>query len=62
MSNATANLICEAAGDSGVAVIYVPVKGSTHIYKGTLLSQHSGGYALPYSASGAGVAIGVAQH
>jgi hypothetical protein len=43
-------------------VVYLPVKGSTHIYKGTLVSQNSSGYVLPYSASGADIAIGVAQH
>lgn len=62
MSNATASLGMEAAGDSGAAVIYLPVKGSTSIYKGTIVSQNSSGYVLPYSASGASYAVGVAQH
>jgi hypothetical protein len=62
MANATDNLIPVTAGDSGAMVVYLPVKGSTHIYKGTLISQNSSGYALPYSASGADIAIGVAQH
>ncbi len=62
MANASSNLCFEAAGDSGAGVIYLPVKGTTHIYKGTLISQNSSGYALPYSASGAGIVVGVAQH
>jgi hypothetical protein len=62
MANATASLTMEAAADTGASVIYVPVKGSTSIYKGTIVSQNSSGYVLPYSASGASYAIGVAQH
>jgi hypothetical protein len=62
MANATSNLIVETAGDTAAQVIYVPVKGSTHLYKGTVLAQHSGGYFTAYSASGAGVGAGVAQH
>lgn len=62
MANATDNLIPETAGDSGPAVVNLPVKGTTHIYKGTLVSQHSGGYYVPYSASGGGIAVGVALH
>ena len=62
MANTTVNLICEAAGDSGAGVIYIPVKGSTHIYKGSLIAQNASGYALPYSASGATFVVGVAQH
>src|SRR5262245_48494359 len=62
MANATDNLIAEAAGDTGPMVVNLPVKGSTHIYKGTLISQHSGGYYVPYSTSGGSVAVGVALH
>jgi hypothetical protein len=62
MANATDNLIPETAGDTGPMVLNLPVKGTTHIYKGTLVAQNASGYALPYSASGALVAIGVAQH
>lgn len=62
MANSTVNLIAEAAGDMGPLVAYLPVKGSTHIYKGTLVAQTSGGYLVPYSGAGGGVAVGVAQH
>lgn len=61
MSNATSNLLTDSMG-SGPFTFDVPVKGSTHIYKGTLIAQHSGGYAVPYSTSGGGCVIGVAQH
>lgn len=61
MANASASLGMEAVGDSGAAVIYLPVKGTTSIYKGTIVSQNSSGYVLPFSASGASYAIGVAQ-
>lgn len=61
MSNATANLMTETLGD-GPFIFDVPVKGSTHIYKGTIIAQHSGGYFVPGTTSGAGSAIGVAQH
>lgn len=61
MANATANLITETMG-SGPFIFDVPVKGSTHIYKGTLIAQHSGGYFVPYSTSGGGSCVGVAQH
>lgn len=62
MSNATASLGMEAAADTGASVVYLPVKGTTSVYKGTIVSQNSSGYVLPYSASGASYAIGVAQH
>jgi len=62
MSNATASLGMEAAGDSGASVIYLSVKGSTAVYKGTIVCQNGSGYVLPYSASGASYAVGVAQH
>lgn len=62
MSNATTNLIAETAGDSGPMVAYVPVKGTTHIYKNTIVGQNSSGYFLPYSASGCLVGVGIAQH
>lgn len=63
MANATANLpfTIEPCGD-GPFIFDVPVKGSTHIYKGTLIAQHSGGYFVPGTTSGAGCAVGVAQH
>lgn len=47
MANATDNLISETSGDSGPAIVSLPVKGTTHIYKGTLVAQHSGGYLHP---------------
>ena len=63
MSNASSNLpnTIESLGD-GPFICDVPVKGSTHIYKGTLVSQHSGGYFVPGTTSGGGGACGVAQH
>lgn len=61
MANATANLITETMGD-GPFIFDVPVKGSTHIYKGTLTSQHSGGYFVPTTTAGGGAVIGVSQH
>lgn len=61
MSNATAALKTDTLGD-GPFIFDVPVKASTAIYKGTLISQHSGGYAVPYSTSGGGAVLGVAQH
>lgn len=39
----------------------VPVKGGTHIYKNTIIAQHSGGYYAPYSVSGTGAGLGIAQ-
>ena len=62
MSNASANLELIPIGDGGICCFDVPVKGSTHIYKGTLISQHSGGYFVPMTTSGGGCAVGVAQH
>lgn len=61
MSNATANLVTQTMGD-GPFTFDVPIKGSTHIYKGTLISQHSGGYFVPTTTSGGGPVVGVAQH
>lgn len=61
MSNATANLVTETMG-SGPFIFDVPIKASTHIYKGTLISQHSGGYFVPTTTSGGGAVVGVAQH
>src|SRR5678815_5714976 len=61
MSNASAALKTDTLGD-GPFIFDMPVKASTAIYKGTLIAQHSGGYAVPYSTSGGGCAIGVAQH
>lgn len=61
MSNATANLTSIESMGSGPFVMDLPVKGSTTIYKGTLVAQHSGGYFVPGTTSGAGAAIGVAQ-
>lgn len=62
MSNATANLLIDTVGGPGPFTFDVAVKGSTHIYAGTLISQHSGGYFVPYSTSGGGCAIGVAKY
>lgn len=61
MSNATGNLVTETMG-AGPFVFDVPIKASTHIYKGTLISQHSGGYFVPATTSGGGAIVGVAQH
>jgi predicted RecA/RadA family phage recombinase len=61
MSNASANLVTETLGD-GPFIFDLPVKASTAIYKGTIICQHSGGYAVPLTTSGGGAAIGVAQH
>lgn len=61
MSNASAAVKTDTLG-SGPFIFDLPVKGSTPIYKGTLVAQHSGGYAVPYSTSGGGCAVGVAQH
>lgn len=63
MSNATSNqpFTIETCGD-GPFVPNVPVKGSTHIYQGTLIAQHSGGYFVPGTTAGAGAAVGVSQH
>lgn len=63
MSNATVNLndTIKTAGD-GPFIPNVPVKGATHIYQGTLIAQHSGGYFVPGTTSGAGAALGVSQH
>ena len=61
MANATSNLLTDSMG-SGPFVFDLPIKGSTHIYKGTLISQHSGGYVVPTTTSGGGPVIGVAQH
>jgi predicted RecA/RadA family phage recombinase len=60
MSNATANQLTDTLCD-GPFIFDLPVKGSTHIYKGTLICQHSGGYAVPLTTSGGGAVIGVAQ-
>lgn len=61
MANATANLRLDSMGD-GPFIFDVPVKGSTHIYKGTIIAQHSGGYFVPLTTAGAGAAVGVAEH
>lgn len=61
MANATANIKLDSMG-SGPFSFDVPVKGSTHIYAGTLISQHSGGYYVPTTTSGGGAAVGVASH
>jgi hypothetical protein len=61
MSNASAAVKTDTLG-SGPFIFDIPVKASTAIYKGTLIAQHSGGYAVPYSTSGGGCALGVAQH
>jgi len=60
MSNASANLTSiESMGD-GVLTFDLLVKGSTTIYKGTIVAQHSGGYYCPGTTSGAGSAVGIA--
>ncbi len=62
MTNATAEFTgAEAMGD-GPFIFDLPVKASTAIYKGTLICQHSGGYAVPLTTSGGGACTGVAQH
>lgn len=63
MSNATANIpfSIEPMGEGPFIADY-PVKGTTHIFKGTVLAQHSGGYFVPATTSGGGAAVGVAQH
>ena len=62
MANATSNLMPEAIGTGGPLEVSVPVKGSTHVYKGTSVAQHSGGYFVPTTTAGGGAAMGVAQH
>lgn len=64
MSNASSNLtsIEPVSTSPGPFKASVPVKGSTHIYKGTIVSQHSGGYYVPGTTSGGGGACGIAQH
>lgn len=61
MSNATSNQELQTLGD-GPFIFDVPVKASTAIYKDTLIAQHSGGYFVPATTSGAGAIVGVAQH
>lgn len=62
MSNTDVNLDKVPVGGSGPFIFDVAIKGSTHIYDGSLVSQHSGGYAVPTTTSGGGCVIGVAQH
>lgn len=63
MANATSSLLTPAVGSGGITQFSVPVDGGSTIYKGTLVAQlTSGGYAVPYSTSSSGVAIGVATH
>lgn len=62
MSNAGSNLTMAPVGSApGPLTFDLPVKASTHIYRGTLVAQVSGNLA-PYSTSSSGVAVGVAQH
>lgn len=61
MANTGVNLIREALGTAG-AVFDLPVKASTHLYEGALVSQSSGGYLVPYSTASSGVCVGVTQH
>lgn len=63
MSNATSALLTEAVGSGGITVFDLPVKGSTTIYKGTLVAQiTASGYVVPYSTASTGPAIGIATH
>lgn len=60
MANATTNLIAVAIGGEGVQY-HLPVAASTHIYRGTLLSQlTASGAVVPYSTASTGVCVGVA--
>lgn len=62
MSNATSNLVRNAAGGTGV-IFDLPIAASTHIYEGTLVAQKTGnGNVLPYSSASSDVCVGVAQH
>lgn len=63
MANATDNLISEAIGGGGILTFDLPVAATTHIYKGTLLTQLAAdGTLVPYSTASAGVCVGMAQH
>lgn len=61
MANLTVDIPITTVGASGPTNVHVPVKGSTTIYKGGLVAQHSGGYYVPLTTSGGGCAVGVAQ-
>lgn len=61
MSNTNVNLGQEAFGTPG-STFDLPVKGSTHIYEGALVSQGSTGYLVPYSTASSNICVGVAQH
>jgi hypothetical protein len=62
MGNASSNLAIETIGKEGY-ISDLPVAASTHIYKGTFISQlTSGGYAVPYSTASSEHVAGVATH
>jgi hypothetical protein len=62
MANADTNLARVTVGKEGY-IFDLPIKASTHIYEGTLVSQlTSGGYLVPYSTASSEHAVGVAQH
>lgn len=62
MANATENLIRDSFGPGGPQ-FHLPVKGTTHIYEGTLCSQvTSSGLLVPYSTASSDPCVGVAQH
>lgn len=61
MPNATGNLQPSPVGKEG-RKLNIGVKGTTHIYEGTMISQMSTGLAAPYSTASSGPCVGVSQH
>lgn len=62
MANSTVNREIVRVGPAG-HTIQGPVKGSSHLYAGTLIAQlASGGMFVPGSTASSGAAVGVAQH
>jgi hypothetical protein len=63
MTISTVDLEIKEAGALTPVSLNIPVKATTFIGKGCLVSQLiSGGMAVPYSTASSGPAVGVAQH
>lgn len=64
MANATASLELTTVGSGAGPLLFdLPVKGTTNVFKGTLVSQIiASKYVVPYSTATSGVVVGVAQH
>jgi hypothetical protein len=62
MANSTSEREFDYGGGAGPFTFHLAVKGATTIYRGTLVSQSSSGYLVPYSTAASGSCVGVAEH